>query len=125
QQQRDRHGGRRKGDHDTRDDHRLRHRIGAEPRRRSPARDDAEEHERAATEQVEAEYLAERLRIHDEAVEPATRRRPAETPEQGRGANRRVPPSGAPASSRPSATAIVSVIGTSMARISGLAYAWG
>src|SRR5262249_31048802 len=124
-QQRDRHGRRRKGDHDARDDHRLRHRIGAEPRRRSPARDDAEEHERAATEQVEAEYLAERLRIHDEAVQPETRRRRAEQPERGRGAHRSALRPGAPASSGPSVPAIVSVIGTWMARISGLAYASG
>ena len=125
QQQRDRQRGRGKGDDDTRDDQRLRHRVAAEARRRAPARNDAEEQEHAAAEQIESEDLAERLGIRDQAVEPEADRHRGAQPEHRRGVIAQALRSGAPASSRPSVAAIVSVIATSIVRISGLAYATG
>ena len=125
QQQRDRQRRRGKGHDDTRDDQRLRHRIAAEACRRTPAGDDAEEQEHAAAEQIESENLAERLGIRDQAVEPEPHRHRCAQPEHRRGAHHQALRSGAPASSRPSVTAIVSVIATSIVTISGLAYAMG
>ena len=125
QQQGNRQGRRGKGDDDSRDDQRLRDRIAAEPGRRAPARDDAEDQEHAAAEQIEGEDLAQRLGIRDQAVEPEPHRDGRAQPEYGRRAHGSALRSGAPAISRPSVTAIVSVIATSIARISGLAYATG
>ena len=59
---------RRKGDDDAGDDQRLRHRIAAEPGRGTSAGDDPEQQEHAAAEQIEGEDLAQRLRMHDQAV---------------------------------------------------------
>src|SRR5262249_44297625 len=115
----------REGDHETRDDQRLRHGVAAEVRRRAAARDDREEQEDPATEEIEGEDLAQRVRVHDEAVEAEAHGRGAADSEELRRPHRPGWRAGAPATRSPSVTAIVSVIGTSMARISGLAQRWG
>src|SRR5262249_55985861 len=121
EQQRDRERGCGKSDDDAGDDQCLRHRIAAEARRRAAARDDAEQQEHAAAEQIESEDLAERLRIDDHTVQAEPDRRSGAEAEYRRSAHRRALRSGAPAISRPSVTAMVRVIATSIATISGLA----
>src|SRR5262249_29261225 len=102
QQQRDRQGRGGKRDDDTRDDERLRDWIAAEPRRRTSTRDNAEDQEHTAAEQIEGEDLAERLRIYDQAVQSEPDRRRSAQPEYRRRAHGSALRSGAPAISRPS-----------------------
>jgi len=87
--------------------------------------DDAEDHEHAAAEQIEGEDLAERLGIRDQAIKTEPNCHGGGQSEHGRGAHGPALRSGAPAIRRPSVAAMVSVIATSIVRISGLAYATG
>src|SRR5262249_15711892 len=125
QQNRNRQSGGGKGHDDARDHQRLRHWVATEPRCRTPARHDAEEHEHPAAEEIESENFAKRLRIHDHAVQPETYHHWAAHREHRRGAHRPALRSGVPASSKASVTAIVTVMATSIATISGLAYTTG
>src|SRR5262249_11829375 len=113
-------GGRREGDHHSGDDERLRDRIAAKSRRRTAASDDAEDQERAGAEDIERENLAQRMRLHDHAVEAETRGHCAAQPEHGcaHGAASR---SGGRASNRASVAATVSIMTSSMTRMIGLA----
>ena len=76
--------------------------------------------------QVEGDQLAQRLRMRESPVQPEAHERcraQAEQRDRAHGAS--TARSGGPVTSSPSASAIVSSIGTSMSRISGLAIATG
>ncbi|BAR59016.1 hypothetical protein NK6_5861 [Bradyrhizobium diazoefficiens] len=51
----------------------MRHRIIADPRRRTAPSNDAEQEEYAAAEQIEGDDLAEGLGLRDQAVVPGIR----------------------------------------------------
>ena len=121
QQQGDGHGRRRERNDNAGDDQRLRHRIGAEPGCRTPPGDDPEQQEHTASENVEGQDLAQRLRVGDEAEQSKSHQRGAANPEQRRRVHRCCIRSGGPAASRPSVTPIDSVKAASATMISGLA----
>ncbi|MHC2581531.1 hypothetical protein ACVMHR_006270 [Bradyrhizobium diazoefficiens] len=62
-----------KRDDDAGDHQGLRHRIIADPRRRTAPSNDAEQEEYAAAEQIEGDDLAEGLGLRDQAVAPGIR----------------------------------------------------
>ncbi len=117
----DRERGGREGDDDAGDDHRLRHRIGGEAGGRALARDDAEQQEDAAAQDVEGEDLAQRVRIDDEAVEAEADQRRARQSGQRSRRSWHGGRLGGPMTSMGSVAAIESVMNASMNRISGLA----
>ena len=111
----------RERDDDAGDQQRLRHRVAAHARRRAAARDGAEQQEDAAAHDVEREDLAQRMRVHDEAVgADADEQRGAEAEERA-AAHRRTGLCGAPVSSSARISASVGISASSMTMMSGFA----
>ena len=121
QQQRNRQSRGREGDDQTGDHQRLRYGIAVQPGSRTPPRNDAEQQENTAAEQVERQNFTQRPGIDDQAEQSQTDQDHAAQPKQGRRADHDGSLAGGPAMSRPSATAIERVNTSSIVRMNGLA----